>query len=192
MSEEQINLEYQKLTMVEGIRHIIEHNQFREAFLRALRQYNDARVEVTQDNKIRISREGNYPDATNGIFKGVRDCDRISFSLEEIFGEVRLVVAKNSASIHVIPDNPTQDVGSCSKSLEIYDDYSKVAKSDVMFFENPVKNIHPAALLTFKPDLSPNYAINSMVDEFGFKAAKRGYIASAQARIPGFPGVCKS
>lgn len=190
MIEEKANNEYSKLTLDDRVQGIVNNLQFRKKFLEEFSKYPDLKVEVTFDSKVVLSREGVYPEATNGIYKGVKDYNKIVFSLEQAWGDEYLTVLHDSAMICVMPSEPTFDIGSCSKQIEVYDDNGRVAVGNVYTSETPIKNLSSASvLLSGIPSLSVQSVLNhaAFIPEDGGRM--KNYQISSAARLKEMPGV---
>ncbi len=160
-------LEYTKLLENESIdRELLEHPQFYESFLR---EYENASlgekypVEIkVSNNSIALLRRGNYPDATNGIFYGVKDINCYKFSLERKRDKVYLRIEHDSSTVHTFPQKG--DNISNSREVQIYEDNVLLGRA---YFYNGGNyyqaNITPYLGFTVPEEMSVGYILTGSI-----------------------------
>ena len=194
MSEEQIKTEYERLLANESVQQVVSHGQFYDNFWGLLTNihgdyYKNAKIEVIPGNKIRISREGFYPEAINGIYKGVGNYDNIIISIEQINGESHLVFSSESAEIMRNPQDLQYDFGYCSRRVQIFNDLMKVAEGNISSSSNIMKNTSPQSQLYFIPELSLISVANGALAPIDYNRYTR-YTYDVYNRLNYMPGVC--
>ena len=78
-------------------------------------------VEIrVSNNSIALLRRGNYPDATNGIFYGVKDINCYKLGLERKRDKVYLRIEHDSSTVHTFPQKG--DTIANSRDVQIFED----------------------------------------------------------------------
>lgn len=160
-------LEYAKLLENNTIeRELIEHPQFYNSFMR---EYENASlgekypVEIrVSNNSIALLRRGNYPDATNGIFYGVKDINCYKLGLERKRDKVYLRIEHDSSTVHTFPQKG--DTIANSRDVQIFEDNVLLGRA---YFYNGGNyyqpNITPYLGFTVPDDMSVGYILSGTI-----------------------------
>lgn len=125
-------LEYAKLLESEKVnKALIEHPQFYRSFIR---EYENATLDGKYPvdinigtDSITMSRRGNYPDATNGIYYGVKDINSYKFSLETLHDRVFLRIEHDNSTVYTFPQKG--DSLSTSRDVQIFEDNALLGRA---------------------------------------------------------------
>lgn len=159
--------EYQKLVADGKIdQRLLQHPSFYEAFYKIFFHYvgNNSYTVNVNGNSVEVRSECNYPEETNGVYKGYKNATKHSLMLEKDGKNEYLIAKDDSAAIFVYPQE-RQDGVSASFGVTAYDEDGKEhGYSNCHYVRNGRKYEDPLMYINsnlFNPNLSSRMATRS-------------------------------